>query len=86
MNRLLQMGRKRQAVSHVVRYDRLRRGKYYADFRRDERLMPEVYQCIIQRDGSSEILWWSQFRSLDSAVRAAEKQLQHLSTGEQRAA
>ena len=65
-------------VSNVIRYDRLRRGRYFADFRRDKRLKPEVYHCIIQRDDSSEILGWSQYRSLDAAVRAAEKQLQYL--------
>jgi hypothetical protein len=27
----------------------------------------------IQRDGSADILWWSQFRSLDGAIRAAER-------------
>jgi hypothetical protein len=65
-------------VSNVIRYDRLRYGNYYADFRRDKRLQPEIYHCIIQRDGSSEILGWSQYRSLDAAARAAEKHLQYL--------
>jgi len=66
-------------ASHVTRYDRLRCGDYYADFRCDKRLKSTVYHCVIQRDGSSEILAWSQYRSLDAAVRFAEKQLKHLS-------
>ena len=65
--------------SHVIRYDRLRRGEYYADIRRDERLTPEVYHCVIQRDGSSDILAWSQFRSLDEAIESAEAHLKRVS-------
>jgi hypothetical protein len=65
--------------SHVIRYDRLRRGDYYADFRRDKRLLPEVYHCVIQRDGSPDILVWSQSCSLDEAIAPAEAHLQRLS-------
>lgn len=72
--------------ANVVHYDRLRCGKYYADFRPHVRLTPEVYHCIVQRQGSADILWWSQFHSLDSALKAAEEQLQHFSTAEQRSA
>lgn len=66
--------------SHVVRYDRLKVGDYYADFRRDKRLVPEVYHCIVQREGSSEILSWSQYRSLDAARKAAEAEINRLSS------
>jgi len=65
--------------SPIIRYDRVRRGSYFADFRRDKRLMPEVYHCVIQRDGSSEVLAWSQYRSLQAAMRAAENDLQRFS-------
>ena len=64
--------------AHVVRYDRLRQGSFYADFRRDKRLSPEVYHCIIQKDGSTQILSWSQFRTLERAMLAAERELQRL--------
>jgi len=63
---------------NVVRYDRLRQGSFYADFRRDKRLYPEVYHCIIQKEGSTQILSWSQFRTLDRARLAAESELQRL--------
>ena len=66
--------------SHVLRYDRLKVGDYYADFRRDKRLVPEVYHCIIQREGSNEILSWSQYRSLDAARQAAEADIKRLSS------
>ena len=66
--------------SHVLRYDRLKMGDYYADFRRDERLIPEVYHCIIQREGSKEISSWSQYRSLDAARQAAEAEINRLSS------
>jgi hypothetical protein len=55
-------------------------GDYYADFRRDKRLVPEVYHCIIQRQGSNEILSWSQYRSLDAARQAAEAEISRLSS------
>lgn len=70
------------AGSPIIRYDRLRCGNYFADFRRDKRLTPKVYHCIIQRDGSTEILAWSQYRSLDAAIRAAESDLQRFSSSE----
>lgn len=66
--------------SYVLRYDRLQVGDYFADFRRDKRLSPEVYHCIIQREGSSEILSWSQYRSLEAARRAAEAEINRLSS------
>ena len=64
--------------AYVVRYDRLRQGSFYADFRRDKRLYPEVYHCIIQKEGSTQILSWSQFRTLERAQLAAERELQRL--------
>jgi hypothetical protein len=67
--------------SHVLRYDRLRVEDYYADFRRDKRLYPEVYHCIIQREGSTEILSWSQHRTLEAAQWAAEAELYRLIAG-----
>ena len=42
--------------AHVISYERLRQGTFYADFRRDQRLFPEVYHCIIQKEGSTQIL------------------------------
>ena len=65
--------------SPIVRYDRVRRGNYFADFRRDKRLTPEIYHCVIQRDGSPEVLAWSQYRSLQAAMQAAENDLQRFS-------
>ena len=65
--------------ANVIRYERLQRGAYYADFRRDKRLNPEVYHCVIQREGSTEILRWSQHRSLDGALRTARAELRRLS-------
>jgi hypothetical protein len=64
--------------AHVIRYDRLRQGSFYADFRRDKRLYPEVYHCIIQKEGSTQILSWSQFRTLERARLAAERELHRL--------
>ena len=65
----------------VARYPRLTCGVFFADFRRDVRLLPEVYHCIIQRKQSKDVLWWTQHRSLQEAVEAAEKELVRLGTG-----
>lgn len=82
MNLLMANLRKSPDGFHIVHYDRLRQGKFYADFRRDKRLYPEVYHCIIQREGSTEILGWSQFRSLEKALHAAELELKRLAEAE----
>ena len=69
-------------VSNVIRYERLQHGPFFADFRRDKRLDPEVYHCVIQREGTTEILRWSQHRSLNAAIRTARAELKRLSTKE----
>ena len=61
---------------NVIRYERLRRGNFFADFRRDKRLYPEVYHCVVQRTGDSQILAWTQHTTLDSARTAAEEHLE----------
>lgn len=63
----------------IVRYPRLQRGSYFADFMRDKRLHPEVYHCVIQREGSNEILSWTQERTLEAAMKRAENELTRLS-------
>jgi hypothetical protein len=74
------------AGDHIERYERVRWGDYFADIRRDKRLKPEVYHCVVQREGSTEILAWSQFRSLNDAQRFADKYIRDLSgpSGNQR--
>jgi hypothetical protein len=69
-------------VSNVIRYERLQHGPFFADFRRDKRLDPEVYHCVIQREGTTDILRWSQHRSLNAAIRTARAELKRLSTKE----
>jgi len=63
----------------VLRYERLRRGNFFADFRRDKRLYPEVYHCIVQRTGDAQILAWTQHTTLDAAQTAAEEHLERFS-------
>ena len=63
---------------YIATYPRLRNGIYFADFRRDTRLHPEVYHSVIQRDGSSDILWWSQHSSLEDAMHTAGTELSRL--------
>ena len=63
---------------HVATYERIRNGPFFADFRRDQRLYPEVYHCVIQREGSTQILSWSQHRSLELAIASAQEELKQL--------
>ena len=67
---------------NILRYERLRRGSYFADFRRDTRLFPEVYHCVIQREGSETILSWTQHRTVEAAIRTAEAELECLAEQE----
>ena len=69
----------RSDARHVVTYDRITNGPFYADFRRDKRLYPEVYHCVIQREGTAQILVWSQHRSLELAIASAQEELKRLS-------
>jgi hypothetical protein len=71
-----------QDGSQVIRYERLSRGRFYADFRRDKRLVPEIYHCIIQREGSAEILRWTQHRTLEDATTTADVELNRLAIEE----
>jgi hypothetical protein len=61
--------------NHILRYPRVQRRPFFADFMRDKRLSPEVYHCVIQREGNSEILYWTQHRSLEDAKSAARTEL-----------
>jgi hypothetical protein len=76
------LGKLRANSSYVIEYERLHKGHFYADFRRDTRLFPEVYHCIIQREGSTEILSWSQHRNLERAKVTAESELKRLADAE----
>jgi len=67
---------------NVLRYERLRRGNFFADFRRDKRLYPEVYHCIVQRTGDAQILAWTQHTTLDAAQTAAEEYLERFSSSD----
>jgi hypothetical protein len=75
-------GSTRRHGSPIQRYARLQHGRFYADFTRDERLNPPVYHCVVQREGSTEILSWSQFRTLEAARSSAQRELQQLAQGE----
>ena len=68
----------RNHCNHIVTYPRLRNGIYFADFKRDTRLHPEIYHCVIQQDGSPTILCWRQHPSLQDAISVAEAELLRL--------
>lgn len=62
-------------AEHIVRYPRLREGNHFAEIIRDRRVYPEVYHCVIQREGSNEIHGWTQHSSIEAARQSAETAL-----------
>ena len=60
---------------HIVRYPRVQRGSFFADFMRDKRVQPDVYHCVIQRERHPEIISWTQHPSLEDAQGAAQTEL-----------
>lgn len=57
---------------YIIRYPRLQRGSVFADFMRDKRMNPKVYYCVIQREGSNEIISWTQHPSFKAAMTNAK--------------
>jgi hypothetical protein len=68
--------------SRILRYSRIRFGRYYADFCRDSQLAPEIYHYVIQREGSAEIISWDQRHTLKDAMEAAQRELQFLAASD----
>jgi hypothetical protein len=75
--KILQMPAKavQSRKNYIVHYPRVQRQRFFADFMRDTRLVPEVYHCVIQCEGDREILYWSQHSSLEDAQNAAQTEL-----------
>jgi hypothetical protein len=64
---------------------RIRRQGYFADIICDRRGGREVYYCIVQQDGSNEILHWSQEDSEEAAKKVARAELRCLAEEKNRA-
>ncbi len=64
---------------YVEKYQPMLRDGYRAEFSRDTRIHPPVYHVVICRDGTPEILRWSQFQSLNEAREHARKCIDDLS-------
>jgi hypothetical protein len=71
-------GEESERPSRILRYSRIRYGRYFADLCRDSQLAPEIYHYVIQREGSTEIISWDQRHTLKDAMEAAQKELQYL--------
>ena len=56
---------------------RIQKEQFFADIMDDGRTR-RAYHYIIQREGSGEILLWSQEDSVRNAVAAAERELERL--------
>ena len=69
--------RKRPTPEEIPR-TRLEFGELFAEIIEDRRGEPRLYQTVIQRIGSSEILGLSQETSLEEAKRSAEQQMRVL--------
>jgi hypothetical protein len=66
-------------------HTRLRHDGYYADLIEERRASGGVVHCIIQRDGSPEILFYTQFATFEAAKEWALKELQDYARDQRRA-
>jgi len=57
---------------------RIERPPYYADVVLDTRSDPPVWHCIVQRQGSSNIIAWFQENSEQQARQSATRELDSL--------
>jgi hypothetical protein len=64
---------------------RIQNQHFFADILHDPRGTPPVYHYIVQRQGSNQILYWSQENTEEEAIHAAERELTRLA-GEHQAA
>jgi len=69
--------RKRPAPEEIPR-TRLEVGELFAEIIEDRRAQPRLFQTVIQRIGSPEILSLSQETDLEEAMRSAELQMRLL--------
>lgn len=53
----------------------LRRDGFVAEIIQDRRAAHPLYECVIQREGSSDVLFYAQFTSLEAAKGWAIKEL-----------
>jgi hypothetical protein len=63
---------------------RIRKRHYFADILKDPK-MAGVYHCIVQKNGSTEILHWTQERTEEDALEAAKFRLKRLLSQERAA-
>jgi len=57
---------------------RIGRPPYFVDIIRDTRSNPPVWHCIVQREGSSNVIAWFQEASEDEAQQSATRELETL--------
>ncbi len=65
--------RRKHNVPACIPRRRVRRGKLFADIIQDRRTDPLIAHCVVQRQGSPEILQLQQFCSRSAAERAAKQ-------------
>ena len=57
---------------------RIERLPYFVDIVQDIRSTPTMWHCIVQRQGSSEVIAWFQEMSEEMAQQSAAAELEHL--------
>jgi hypothetical protein len=61
---------------HRINFD-----DFFADLICDVQTEPATWHCLVQRQGGTQILFWSQALSRQEAVRTAQEALRDLKTG-----
>jgi hypothetical protein len=65
---------------------RIRKQPFFADILPDARGEANLYHYVIQREGSNEILRWSQAKSEKAAIQVVKHELERLAREQQKAA
>ena len=55
-------------------------GAFLADIIVDSRTDPPIWHCVVQREGSPEVLYWAQEATFEQARSAAEDHLKELTS------
>jgi hypothetical protein len=72
--------RRRALVPSSLPRIQLRKKLFVADLIEDRRASPPIFHCIVQPEGSVDIVFWGQYTTIDEAKETAEAHLIHLTS------
>lgn len=73
--------RSQKTLEKSGRVERISLDGFFAEIICDVQAVPPIWHCIVQYEGSGEVLFWSQEESWSTALHAADGALADLSRG-----